>query len=184
MLLIMFNHHTLKRSNFIIYTWELCASSQPHKMLFPTGVSLQPECVWLSGSCQSAGSSLCSAANSQAASWRLWLDHMLLFTWSLQVLPISHPNSRGRLVRSKCSWQCKCAFLCVCVLTSALIHVSLHLLMSSAGRNTIWAVVCGKAFTLIFYLQEDCRRLIHSDVIQDSCKVLSLQGINNVWGKF
>lgn len=114
-----------------------------------------------------AGSSLCSAANSQAVSWRLWLDHMLLFTWSLQVLPVSHPNSRGRLVRSKCSWQCKCAFICVCVLTSALIHVSLHLLMSSVGRNTIWAVVCGKGFTLIFYLQEDCRRLIHSDVIQD-----------------
>lgn len=178
MLLIMFNHHTLKKVKLhYLHMGALCFLSAlqnavPYRRLSPDRL-----CVTL------RKLSVCRELR-PAVSWRLWLDHMLLFTWSLQVLPVSHPNSRGRLVRSKCSWQCKCAFICVCVLTSALIHVSLHLLMSSAGRNTIWAVVCGKGFTLIFYLQEDCRRLIHSDVIQDSCKVLSLQGINNVWGKF
>lgn len=143
MLLIMFNHHTLKKVKLhYLHMGALCFLSAlqnavPYRRLSPARV-----CVTLRklSFCRELRPALLSARLQTA---RLFPDPCDWTTCSClhdrcKCLLSATPTAGGAWSGANVHDNVSVHFY-VCVLTSALIHVSLHLLMSSAGRNTIGA---------------------------------------------
>ncbi len=131
----------------------------PQKSLSSQSVCDSQGAVSLQG--VKASSSLCSAANSQAVSWRLWQDQMLLL-YMITTSAFLPPTRTAGCAwwGSKCLCQCKCAFICVCAsshLHSCREHVKW-------AKNSWWAARL-PSWNIVW--KEKWGSLINSNFIQD-----------------